>query len=228
MDTSEAIRVRYEGDQEFEILVDPDLAKEAKLEGEDHSIQKLLFVQEIFTDVSEGARASVSQLEDEFNTKQVMEAAEKIFEEGDMQLTTEQKREMREDKRKQVVDLIARRVQNPQTGNPHPPQRIENALEEAGFNAKPMQDVEEQFSRAVEMIRPIIPVSMDKKTVAIRIPADKAGKAYDMIQSRTSLESEEWKDNYFIGRVTMPAGALSDMMEDIQEAADGEAEMKEI
>lgn len=228
MDTSEAVRVRYEGDQEFEILVEPDLGKEAKMEGENHSIQKLLFVQEIFTDVSEGSRASVSQIEEEFNTRQKLEAAEKIFEKGEMQLTTEQKKEMREEKFKQVVNLISRRVQNPQTGNPHPPQRIENALEEAGFNAKAMEDVEEQFSRAVEMIRPIIPVSMEKKTVAIRIPAQKAGKAYDLIQSKTKLEKEEWQDNYFIGRVTMHAGALNEMMEEVQEAADGEAEMKEV
>jgi len=33
MDTSDAITVQFKGDKQFEILVDPDLAKEAKMEG---------------------------------------------------------------------------------------------------------------------------------------------------------------------------------------------------
>jgi len=95
MDTSDAIKVRYKGDKEFEIMVEPDLAKEVKIEGKDHNIQRLLFVQEIFTDADKGERASADELENEFGTNQIMEAAEEIFEKGDMQLTTDQKAEIR-------------------------------------------------------------------------------------------------------------------------------------
>ncbi len=228
MDTSDAIRVRYSGDKEFEILVDPELAKEVRFEGKDHDIQRLLFVQEIFKDVGEGERASAEEIEDEFGTRQIMEAAEQIFEKGEMQLTTEQKKEMREEKYRQIVDMIARRAQDPKTGNPHPPQRVENALEEAGFNIDAFDDVEEKFQEAINDIRPIIPVSLDEKTVAIRIPVDQAGKAYDRIQSAAEVEEEEWGNDYFMCRVTMPAGVLSSLMDDIQEIAKGKAEMKEI
>lgn len=228
MDTSDAIKVKYKRNKEFEILVDPDLAKEAKMEGEDHEIQRLLFVQEIFTDAGQGERASVDELEKEFNTKQVMEAAEQIFEKGDMQLTTEQKKEMRDDKRKQVVNMIARRAQNPKTGNPHPPERVKNALEEAGFNVDWDSGVEEKFQDAIDQIRPIIPVSLDEKTVAIRIPADQAGPAYDKIQQVADMEDEEWGNDYFMAKLTIPAGVLSDLMEEIQDLTSGKAEMKEI
>lgn len=228
MDTSDAIRVRYKGDKEFEILVEPDLAKESKLEGQEHEIQRLLFVQEIFLDADKGERASTEDIEDEFGTSQMMEAAEEIFERGEMQLTTDQKADMREENRKQVIDMIARRAQDPKTGNPHPPQRVENALEEAGFNADPFEDVEEQFKEAVDMIRPIIPVSLDEKTVAIRIPVDKAGKAYDKIQNAAEVQDEEWGDEYFIAKVKMPAGVLSQLMDEIQEIAKGEADMREV
>lgn len=228
MDTSDAIKVRYSGDKEFEILVEPDLAKEAKLEGEDHDIQRLLFVQEIFTDANQGERASADEIEDEFGTRQVMEAAEEIFERGDMQLTTEQKAEMREDKRKQVVNMISRRAQDPKTGNPHPPQRAENALEEAGFHIEWDADVEERFQDAIDMIRPIIPISLEEKKVAIRIPVDQAGKAYDKIQNVADVEEEEWGNEYFMAKVTMPAGILSELMDELQEMTSGKAEMKEV
>ena len=224
MDTSDAIKVRYEG---YEILVEPDLAKEAKLEGKDHDIQRLLFVQEIFKDAGDGKRASAEDLEDDFGTRQIMEAAEEIFEKGDMQLTTEQKKEMRQDKHKQIVSMIARRAQDPKTGNPHPPQRVENALEEAGFNADAMTDVEEQFDEAIDAIRPIIPVSLDEKQVAIKIPNDKAGKAYDKIQQTAEVLEEQWGNEYFFAKIKVPAGVLTELMEDIQELTGGESEVTE-
>jgi len=226
IDTSEAIRIRYDGDSTFEILVEPEPAKSSKLEGEDYDMPRLMFVQEVFKDAQKGERASPDELEREFGTKQVMDAAEEVFEEGDMQLTTEQKAEMRRDKHKIVVNTIARRVQNPKTGNPHPPERVENALQEAGFNADAFQDVEDQFDEAIESIRPIIPVSLDKKTVAIKIPSDEAGKAYDLLQKKTEVLEEQWGDSFY-AKVRVPAGILTEVMEEIQELTGGESELKE-
>lgn len=227
MDTSEAITISYSDGKGFEILVDPDLAKEAKMEGKDHDIQRLLFVQDVFTDAGAGERASASELEAEFGTDKMMEAAEQIFEKGKMQLTTEQKAEIREDKWKQLVNMIARRAQNPQTGNPHPPKRIENALEEAGYNVDWDSDMEEAFDEATDLLKPIIPISLQEKTVAIRIPVDKTGKAYDRIQQVADVEDEQWGSDYFTAKVTLPAGVLTELMDDIQEFTGGEAEMKE-
>lgn len=226
LDTSDAIRIRFEGENTFEILVEPEPAKKAKLEGEEFDIPRLLFVQEVFKDADKGERASPDELEREFDSKQVMEAAKQVFEKGDMQLTTEQKAEMREDKHKQVVNMIARRAQNPKTGNPHPPQRVENALEEAGFNADAFQDTEEQFEEAIDKIRPIIPVSLDEKTVAIKIPSDKAGKAYDTLQKKTDILDEQWGDNFY-AKIRVPAGILTEVMEEIQEITGGNSELKE-
>jgi len=228
MDTSDAVNIQYKGDKQFEILVDPDLAKEAKMEGEDHDIQRLLFVQEIFVDAGEGERASADELEDEFGTQQMMEAAEEIFEKGQMQLTTDQKGEMREEKWKQLVNMIARRAQDPKTGNPHPPQRVENALEEAGFHVDWDSNLEEEFEDAIDELRPIIPISLDEKTVAIRIPNDKAGKAYDKIQQVADIEEEQWGNEYFTARLTLPAGVLSELMDELQDMTSGQTKMKEV
>jgi len=228
MDTSDAITVQYKDGKQFEILVDPDLAKEVKMEGKDHDIQRLLFVQEVFEDAGEGERASADELEEEFGTRQLMEAAEKIFEKGKMQLTTDQKAEIRQEKWKQLVNMIARRAQDPKTGNPHPPQRVENALDEAGFHVNWDSNVEEEFDEAIEILRPIIPISLDEKTVALRIPVDNAGQAYDRIQQVAEIEEEEWGNNYFTARLTLPAGVLSELMEELQDMTSGQTEMREV
>jgi ribosome maturation protein SDO1 len=228
MDTSDAITVQFKGDKQFEILVDPDLAKEAKMEGKNHDIQRLLFVQEVFVDAGEGERASVEELEEEFGTEQMMEAAQQIFEKGKMQLTTDQKAEIRDDKWKQLINMIARRVQDPKTGNPHPPQRVENALEEAGFHVNWDSELEEEFDDAIDVLRPIIPVSLDEKTVALRIPVDNAGKAYDRIQQVADIEEEQWGNEYFTARLTLPAGVLSELVDELQDMTSGQTEMKEV
>lgn len=227
METSEAITISYADGKDFEILVDPDLAKEAKMEGKDHDIQRLLFVQEVFTDSGAGERASADELESEFGTKQILDAAEQIFEKGTMQLTTDQKAEIREDKWKQLVNMIARRAQNPQTGNPHPPNRVENALEEAGFHIDWDANLEEAFDEATDLLKPIIPISLQEKNVAIRIPVDETGKAYDRLQQVADIKEEEWGSDFFTAKVSLPAGVLTELMEDLQEFTGGEAEMKE-
>lgn len=227
MDTSDAIKIKYKDNKEFEILVDPDLAKEYRFEGKDHDINRMLFVQEVFTDAGAGERASADELNQEFNTKQITDAAQQILEKGEMQLTTDQKREIREEKRKQVIDMIARRAKDPKTDNPHPPQRIENALEEAGFNVEAMGDVEEMYKEAIDLLKPIIPISTEEKTVAIKIPSDKTGRAYDIIQSKADLQEEQWGNEYFYGKITLPAGILTELMQEIQEATNGKAVFKE-
>jgi ribosome maturation protein SDO1 len=228
MDTSDAITVQFKGDKQFEILVDPDLAKEVKMEGKDHDIQRLLFVQDVFVDAGEGERASVEELEEEFGTDQMMEAAKQIFEKGKMQLTTDQKAEIRDDKWKQLVSMIARRAQDPKTGNPHPPQRVENALDEAGFHVNWDSNIEDEFDDAIDILRPIIPISLDEKTVAIRIPVDNAGQAYDKIQQVADVDEENWGNEFFTARLTLPAGVLSELMDDLQDITSGQTEMKEV
>ncbi len=228
LDTSDAIRIQYRGEKVFEILVEPDPAKEARFNDTDHDIQRLLFVQQVFKDADKGERASPRELEEEFGTKQVMDAAEQIFESGDMQLTTDQKAEMRNDKRQQVISMIARRAQNPKTGNPHPPQRVKNALEEAGFDFDAMENVESQFKDAIEAIRPIIPVSLDEKTVAIKVPSDSGGKAYNLLQKRAELLEEQWGNEFFYAKIKVPAGVLTELMEDLQEMTSGNSEVKDV
>ncbi|HID73596.1 MAG TPA: ribosome assembly factor SBDS, partial [Thermoplasmata archaeon] len=123
----DAVIARYEAKGErFEILVDPDLAK-AFIEGDSTDLDEVLAVDSIFRDVRKGDRASTESMEKVFGTTEFMDIARRILLKGEIHLTTEQRREMLEQKRKQIVTYIARNAINPRTMAPHPPQRIENA-----------------------------------------------------------------------------------------------------
>ena len=60
-----------------------------------------------------------------FGTEDPEEVAGTIVRKGDIQVTTDQRRAMTEEKRKAIVNHISRNAVNPQTRTPQPPQRQE-------------------------------------------------------------------------------------------------------
>src|SRR3989475_13230837 len=85
---------------------------------------------------------------------------------------------MLEAKRKQIVQYIAANAINPQTGAPHPPQRIENAMEEAKVHVDPFKAGEEQVKEVLDALRPLIPIRCEKVRRAVKLSAEDSAKAY--------------------------------------------------
>jgi rRNA metabolism SBDS family protein len=140
----DAIIARYEhSGHRFEILVDPDVIDDVKA-GKIENVVDYMVIDEIFKDAHKGDRASEELIKEVFGTTDVNEVAKKIIIHGQVQLTTEQRRKMLEEKKKRIIAEIARNAINPQTGAPHPPQRIELAMEEAKVHIDPLKSVEEQ------------------------------------------------------------------------------------
>ncbi len=133
---------------------------------------------------------------------------------------------MQEQKRKQLINTIARNAVNPQMDNaPHPPERIENALEEAGFTVDPMETVESQVDEALDDLRPVIPIRFEEVTIAVQIPAEYAGSAQAQVRQFGDLEREEWQpDGSWIGVVTFPAGMQNEFYDVVNEHSSGKAE----
>lgn len=229
MDTSEAIKIVYASDgQKLEILVEPDLGKKLKVEGQEVETKRLLFVQEVFSDADKGDRASSEELEQAVGETQILAAAEKIAEKGTMQLTTEQKAEIREKKRRKLVERITRNAKNPRTGNPHPRKRVENALDETSLDIEADSNLDKKFDEAVDLLRPVMPISLENKKVALKIPAEESGPAYDKLQQTGAVENEKWGDGSLKVVLEMPAGALQQTIEEVQEACGGSAQVKEL
>jgi ribosome maturation protein SDO1 len=110
---------------------------------------------------------------------------------------------------------------------PHPPERIERALEEAGFQVDPMEPVETQVDDALDALRPVIPIRFAEVTVAVNIPAEYAGKAQARVREFGDLEREEWQaDGSWIGVLTFPAGMQNEFYDLVNEHTSGEAETR--
>jgi len=225
----EAVTARLESHgQRFEVLVDPDAALSIKRGEFDGELEDVIAAEDIFEDAERGDRPPEDMLEEVFDTTDPMAIIPEVIKQGEIQITADQRREMQEQKHKQLVQRITRNAVNPQMDDaPHPPERIESALEETDFRIDPMEPVETQVDDALEALRPVIPIRFDEITVAVQVPADYAGSAQAQIRQFGDLEREEWQsDGSWVGVLTFPAGMQNDFYDLVNEHTSGEAETR--
>jgi len=212
--------------EKFEVLVKPDAVQRLR-DGKDINVVDNLAIDEIFRDAHKGSKASEEKMQEFFGTTEKVEVARQIIKTGEIQLTTEQRREMQEAKRKQVVAYIAANAINPQTNAPHPPQRIEIAMEEAKVHVDPFKGVEEQVKEVLAALRPLIPIRFEKARIAVRLAAEDSAKCYGDIKAFGTILKEEWQSNgAWVGVVEMPAGMQTEFLDRLNAKTHGNVEAK--
>ena len=151
----------------------------------------------------------------------------KIIRKGEIQLTTEQRRKMQEQRRRQIVNYIARHAINPQTGTPHPAKRIEKALEEAKVNIDIHKSAEEQIPAIIKALRPILPLKFEERKFAVKIPPNYAAKAYSVVIKFGKPDKEEWlRDGSWAFVMKLPAGAADELFRELNALTKGDFETK--
>lgn len=217
-------RYTYQGNR-FELLVDPRLAMELR-RGKDVDFEELLAIDEVFKDALRGERQSENLVREAFGTEDMKEIAKRIITKGELQLTTEQRRELREKKRKEIIQIICKNAYNPQTNAPHPPARIENALEELKINISEFEPAAEQAAKILKELKRVLPIATDKFEIAIKVPAMHAGKANAMLHEY-NIKKQEWQsDGSLIVLLEVPAGLKAELIDKISKLTHGEAEVK--
>lgn len=225
LDNAVVARLESHGEK-FEILVDPDLAVKFR-QGEEIELEDMVAALFVFENSSRGTKSSDEALEKVFHTTGFQEVAPQIIKKGEIHLTAEQKRQMIAEKRRKVINFIARNAINPQTNLPHPPQRIELAMEEVKVNIDLYKHLDELVKETVKALRPILPIKFEELRIAVRFPGDYAARAFGDIQSSTVMEKEEWqKDGSWICVVRIPAGIQNEFYEMVNRLSKGEADVK--
>ncbi len=223
----EAVIARLKTDGEnFEILVDPNLALRYK-RGENIDFGELLAIDKIFKDAKNGEKASEQMMNTIFGTTDVYKIVQIILQKGDIHLTTEQKREILKEKKRKIISIIARKAINPQTNTPHPPSRIEKAMDEAKINININKSAEEQVETVMREIRRIIPIRFENIDVAIKIPSRYAGGIYGILREFGEIKKEGWdKDGNLLLLIEIPAGLQDEFYKKINGLTHGEGQVK--
>ncbi len=212
--------------EKFEILVDPEKALDVKT-GKEIVLEELLASDEIYEDAKKGLRASNENVNKAFGTNDLEKIVYTIIKEGEVQITTEQRKQMLEEKTKAIANIIAKRAVNPQTGLPHPADRILRAMEQAKVRVDLERRIEEQIDEVFKTIQSIIPIKFERIQVAIKIPPSFAGKASNIVRSFGTLLKDEWeKDGSYICLIEIPAGIQQEVYDRLNNLTHGQVEVK--
>jgi ribosome maturation protein SDO1 len=215
-------RYSYEGEK-FEILVKPDPALDFKL-GKKKDISAVLVSEDIYTDSGKGTKPTNEKLLKAFKTEDLAEIAQIILQKGDLNLTTDQRRKMIEEKRKRIVEYIAKTYVDPKSHLPHPPLRIEQAMKDARVSVDPQKSVDEQVKDIVENLRSIIALKSENLQLEIIVPAQYASQSYSVLKSVGTLKKEEWQNNGSLKAILeIPAAARPNVIDRLGSITKGSA-----
>lgn len=210
----------------FEVLVDPYKAYRFR-EGEKINLEEVVVGDYIYKDAKKGLKASPSEMLEVFGTEDIYKIAAEIIKNGELQLTTEQRRELLEMKKKQIIYAIAKSAVDPKTKTPIPPTRIEKAMEEARVSVDLYKSVEEQVPEVVKAISKIIPIKIARALVEIVVPPEYVAKASGQLMRLGEVKKSMWlADGSLMLEIELPAGMQSELINKVNELTKGTATVK--
>ena len=219
------VRYSYEGEK-FEILVKPDPALDYKL-GKKKDVSSVLVSDDIYTDSGKGTKPATEKLVKAFKTEDYTEIVKIILQKGDLNLTTDQRRKMVDEKKKQIIAFIAKTYVDPKTHLPHPPLRIEQAMKDGRISVDPQKNVDEQVKDIVDKLRSIIALKSENLQLEIVIPAQYASQSYAVLKSVGSLKKEDWQNNGSLKAILeIPAAARPNVIDRLGSITKGSASVE--
>ncbi|MFH0986724.1 MAG: ribosome assembly factor SBDS [Candidatus Micrarchaeota archaeon] len=221
-----AVIAKYKRDEMvFEILVDPDKARDFKSNTK-VSLDDVVVAKTVFADSRKGEKAPESSVNKVFGTNNFDEVAKQILLKGEIQLTTEQKKKMLENKKKQIVAMICKSAVDPRTHIPHPQVRIEKAIEEAKVHIDAMRPADAQIDDIVKKLKPILPIRLEIVRVAVRTSARYGGQVCGFVRSYKMM-SENWQsDGSYTCVVEISAGLQGEFLDKLNKVTHGDVDVK--
>ena len=211
----------------FEVIVDPQKAFDY-LETGTVDIEDILTAPDVYTDAQSGEHAKESDLLRVFKTTDAQDVARRILEDGEVQLSAEQRALIKERMERKVIDAIARRGVDPRTDNPHPTARIEAALEEVKFRIRESVPVEKNVADAIDAIRSVLPIKVSVKTFTITMAPQHSGKVLGIAGRLGDIKNQEWGAQ---GSLTLtleiPAGMRDELYTKLNDATSGDIDIHE-
>ena len=215
------------GNEKFEILVKPDPALEYKL-GKKVDISNIMISDEIYSDANKGTKSSSEKLMRAFKTTDQFEIAKQIMEKGDLNMNTDQRRKMVEEKKRQIVEYINKNFVDPKTHLPHPISRINAVIDDSRVGIDPFRRLEDQIKYIIEPLRKLLPLKSEILELTVTVPAQFSGQSFSVFKSIGDIKSEQWlSDGSLQVVLNLNAGLKSSFLDRIGTATKGSAQVTE-
>ncbi len=218
--------IKYEtANTTFELIGDASLAYDY-ITGKIKDPLIVVQTEEVFKDARKGERQSEDKIKKIFGTTDSAKVIDQILKKGNVPITTEQRAKLTEEKRKQVINIIARNSIDPRTNAPTPALRVENAIQQAKVSIDPFKSANEQVEEVIKKINMILPIKFATAKIEVTVPPESANRCFNVLK-QYGMKSQQWlKDGSMQAVVEFPAGMQSEFYDKINQLTQGKAVTK--
>jgi len=212
------------GKHVFEVATKPGTV--LKFRAQQLGIGNVLETEVVWKDISKGDRASSAELIEVFKTDNQSECCLKIVQDGDLQLTEAERKEIVEKRRREIVNYLHKYYVDPKTKAPHPVLRIENALADLKYRVDPETPVEKQVQEIMKNMPGIIPMKKMDLTGWVTIPHAHLGQVQGQLKKFVLVKHERYNDKGCEFEVQLVPGDYDPLMAMLNNLCKGEYDLK--
>ncbi|BBL45264.1 ribosome maturation protein SDO1 [Nanobdella aerobiophila] len=205
------IKYKKEG-YNFELLIFLKRGIDFK-QGKIKNVKEVLVVEEIFKDSKKGERASTESLKKVFGTTDILKVAEEILNNSEIPLPTEYKKELIEERKRQIIEYIRRIGYDSKNNMALTYERAKQLFEMVKYNIDINTPIEKQANDIIKEIKKIYPLKIEYKNIKITVYPDKF-KIIGIIKNKYKVIKENWTENYQ-AILEIPVGLVSEFYSDI-------------
>ena len=136
----------------------------------------VLAINQIFKNAQKGNKASDKDIKKVFGNKTFIESIEEILHKGEFQLTSQERKELTQQKRNEILQYFHANYINPSNNLPHPITRYENAFTQLKINIDYLLPTDKQVREIHKKLSGIIP--MKHKQLYLTISLNKSNRKH--------------------------------------------------
>ncbi|OHT09975.1 hypothetical protein TRFO_20963 [Tritrichomonas foetus] len=151
------------------------------------------------------------------------ELLELVMKTGQYQLTAQEKRDLVEKRRLEVVNFIHENFIDSTSGKPHPVTRIENAIAQIKINIDPAQDAEHIARAMIPKLQTIIRLQESTIEGTVVVPNSKLGQVIGICYNLGTVTREEYGQEKAYIEMKISPGKYDPLVDQISKMSNGEA-----
>ncbi|KAF8349863.1 Shwachman-Bodian-diamond syndrome protein [Amanita rubescens] len=197
--------------------------------GVETSLDDVLQISNVFTNVSKGEVAKSGDLQKAFGTTDINEIVKEILKKGEMQVGEKEREHDLSSLRKEIATMVSEKCVDPATQTPYPIGIIEKAMAEAGFSVKPNKTAKSQVSECIRLLQSNskLPIQKARMRVKVFVPAEEIDRLREkLLEGVEKVESDEKGQNEWEGVMLIDPGHFRVMSELLRKECKGRGRLE--
>uniref|UniRef100_A0A7R9ZT03 C2H2-type domain-containing protein n=1 Tax=Craspedostauros australis TaxID=1486917 RepID=A0A7R9ZT03_9STRA len=141
-------------------------------QGLEKDLSEVLQTDRIFANVSKGQFANAKDLQKCFGTRDEMEIAKNILEQGQFQVSDRERSQQLEKTTAQIAEWVSKNCVHPTSERPYTIPQLKHAMQQANFSVHPTKPLKRQCLDSVKILQRAIPIRRARMELQLFVPSD--------------------------------------------------------